>query len=58
MNRSVKKQQHEQARKKHKHDAEAHARELARQKRTPIAAWVVGIGIAVILGVIVASLVW
>lgn len=49
MNRSAKKQQHELARKKHKHDALAHARELARRPRKPIAAWVLGIGVALIL---------
>ena len=58
VNRNAKKQHHEQARKKHKQEAEAHARELAQQKRRPIAAWVLGIGLALVLGVIVATLVW
>jgi hypothetical protein len=56
MSHSAKKQQHEQARKKHKHDAEAHARELARQPASTRAAWVLGIGIALlVIAVLVAT---
>lgn len=58
MNRSVKKQQHEQARKKHKQQALAHARELARHPRRPIAAWVLGIGLTLILVAIIAAMLW
>jgi hypothetical protein len=58
MNRSAKKQHHEQARKKHKHDAEAHARELARQKPNTLFMWLLGIGIVFILAVVIATLVW
>jgi hypothetical protein len=49
MNHSAKKQHHEQARKKHKHDAEEHARELAKKPPSTKAAWVLGIGIALLL---------
>jgi hypothetical protein len=57
VNRSTKKQHHEQARKKHKHDQQEHARELARQSPSTTAAWVLGIGVlVVIVGVVVAVL--
>lgn len=56
MNRSTKKQQHEQARKKHKHDAEAHARELARQKPNTTFAWVLGIGVVLVIAGVVAAI--
>lgn len=52
MNRSAKKQHHEQLRKKHKHDAEAHARELARKKPSNAAAWILGVGVAVIIAAV------
>ncbi len=55
MNHSSKKQHHEQARKKHKHDQQEHARELARQKPSMTAAWVLGVGILVIVAVVVAT---
>ena len=55
MNHSAKKQHHEKARKKHKHDQQEHARELARQKPSTRAAWVLGIGVGlVVIGVVVA----
>jgi hypothetical protein len=53
VNHSAKKQHHEKARKKHKHDQQEHARELARQKPSTTAAWVLGIGIAVVLVAVV-----
>jgi hypothetical protein len=57
MNNSTKKQHHEQARKKHRHDQLEHARELAKRKPSTLAAWILGIGIALaVIGVIVASL--
>jgi hypothetical protein len=56
VNRSAKKQRHEQARKKHRHDQQEHARELARQKPNTAFAWVLGIVVAlVVAGVIAAS---
>jgi hypothetical protein len=55
VNHSAKKQHHEKARKKHKHDQQEHARELAKQKPSTVAAWVLGIGIAVVVvGLVVA----
>lgn len=58
MNPSAKKQRHELARKQHKHDAQQHARELARRPKTPVAAWVLGVGITLmIVGLVVALLV-
>lgn len=54
MNQSAKRQHHEQARKKHKHDAEQHARELAKRPRSTTAAWVLGIGLAIAVGALLA----
>ncbi|HSQ55335.1 MAG TPA: hypothetical protein VLM40_06285 [Gemmata sp.] len=55
MNHSAKKQHHEKARKKHRHDQQEHARELAKQKPSTRAAWVLGIGVVVVVvGVVVA----
>ena len=50
MNHSAKKQRHEQQRKKHKHDAQVHARELAKQGRSKTPIWFLLLGIAVIAG--------
>lgn len=54
MNRSAKKQRHEQDRKRHKHEAQQHARELAKQPRANIALWLLG-GVLVLVGAIVAA---
>ncbi len=54
MPHSTKKQHHEQARKKHKHDQLEHARELAKKKPSTTAAWVLGIGLAVMLTIVLA----
>ena len=50
MNQSTKKQRHEQQRKKHKHDAQVHARELAKQGRSKTPLWFLLVGIVVIVG--------
>ena len=55
MNHSAKKQHHEKARKKHKHEQQEHARELARQKPSTRAAWILGIGVAVVIAGVVAA---
>jgi hypothetical protein len=55
VNRSAKKQNHEQARKKHRHEQQEHARELAKKKPSMIAFWVLVIGLALALGVIVVT---
>lgn len=57
MSHSTKKQHHEQARKKHKHDAQEHARELAKKPPSTTAAWVLGIGLAVMLTLVVAAII-
>lgn len=54
MNRSARKQHHEQLRKKHKHEQQEHARELAKKKPNTTAAWVLGIGITLIVAVVLA----
>ncbi len=53
MNRSARKQHHELARKKHKHDLKEYARELSRRKPSTTAAWVLGVGIALVVAVVV-----
>ena len=57
MNRSAKRAHHEQSRKKHRHEMQEHARELARRRPKLIAAWVLGVGIALMVAVVVLSLV-
>lgn len=52
MDRSAKKRQHELARKQHKHDAQQHARELARQPKSNIALWLLGGAVALVLAAV------
>jgi hypothetical protein len=58
VNHSSKKQHHEQARKKHRHDQQEHARELAKQKRSMMPLWIlcVGIGLMVVLLIVATVL--
>jgi hypothetical protein len=49
MNRSAKRQQHEQARKRHKHEQQQHARELARRPRASFPRWLLIGSVALIL---------
>jgi hypothetical protein len=56
VNHSAKKQHHEKARKKHKHDQQEHARELARQQPSTKAAWVLGITIGLVLVGVIAAI--
>lgn len=49
MNHSAKKQLHEKNRKRHKHEMEAHARELARRGKSKIPMAFLAGGIAVIV---------
>jgi hypothetical protein len=57
MSNSTRKQHHEQARKKHRHDQEEHARELARRQPSTTAAWILGIVLALaVIGGVVACL--
>lgn len=53
VNHSAKKQHHEQARKKHRHEQQEHARDLANQKRSPVAMWFLISGL-VLMAIIVA----
>ena len=55
MNRSARKQHHEQLRKKHKHDQQEHARELAKKKPATTAAWILGLGVAVMVALVLAA---
>ncbi len=58
MNHSARKQQHEQARKKHRQDHEEHLRELSRQKRSTLPMWFLGIGITLLLALVVAAMLY
>ena len=49
MNHSVKKQLHEKARKQHKHDQQAHAREAAKRGRSRLPLVFLVLGVAVII---------
>ena len=55
MNRNAKKQHHEQARKKHRHEQQEHARELAKKKPSMIAFWVLVIGLTLAVAVVVVT---
>lgn len=55
MNRSAKKQHHEQARKKHRHDQLAHALEVARKKPSMTAFWILAVGLALVVVFVVAT---
>ncbi|WP_439625318.1 hypothetical protein [Gemmata sp.] len=57
MSHSIKKQQHEQARKRHKHEQLEHARELAKKPPSTTAAWVLGVGLALMLAAVAVVLV-
>jgi hypothetical protein len=48
MNHSAKKQLHEKNRKRHKHELQAHAREVARRGRSKVPMWFLVAGIAII----------
>jgi hypothetical protein len=57
MSHSTKKKQHELARKKHKHESQQHARELAKKPPSTTAAWVLGVGLALMLAAVAVVLV-
>jgi hypothetical protein len=52
MNQSAKKQHHEKARKKHKHEMQTHAREAARRGRSSLPLWFLIGGIGLIAAVV------
>ena len=55
MNHSARKQQHEQARKRHRHDQEEHAREVAKKKPSMLAFWILAIGLALVVAFVLAT---
>jgi len=55
VSRSAKKQHHEQARKKHRHEQQEHARELAKKKPSMRAFWILAIGLALVAAFVVAT---
>lgn len=54
MNRSAKKQLHEQQRKRHKQEAKEHARELAKRGRSKTPMWLLVLGIVIIFAAVAA----
>lgn len=52
MNHSAKKQHHEKARKKHKHELQQHAREAANRPRSKFPIYMLAVGVAVLLAVV------
>jgi hypothetical protein len=55
VNHSAKKQHHEQARKKHRHEQQEHARELAKKKPSLVAVWILAVGLALAVIFVVAT---
>jgi hypothetical protein len=55
MNRSASRQRHEKARKQHKHQLQEHAREVAKQPRSRVAAYILGVGITVMLALVIGA---
>jgi len=55
VNHSARKQNHEQARKKHRHEQQEHARELARKKPSMAAFWILAIGMALVVAFMLAT---
>lgn len=49
MNQSAKRQHHEKARKQHRKELKQHEREVAKQPKSAAAAWVLAVGIGVML---------
>lgn len=54
MNRSAQKQRHEQARKKHKHEQQQHAREVAKQPPSPFPRWLLIGGVVLVVAFVLA----
>ena len=54
MNHSAKKQHHEKARKKHKHELQANAREAAKRGRSKMPIWFLVMGIGLIAALVIA----
>ena len=54
MNRSAKRQHHEQARKRHKHELQQHAKDAAKQPRSAFPRWLLVGAVAIILAFVLA----
>lgn len=54
MDRAAKHRQHDLDRKRHKHEQEQRAREAARRPKSNVAAWVLGVGLLLLIGGVVA----
>lgn len=52
MNHSTKKQHHEKARKKHKHELQQHAREAANRPRSKVPLYVLAAGVFALLAAV------
>jgi hypothetical protein len=55
MNRSAKRQRHEKARKQHRHDQMEHAREVAKQPRSRVPVYVLGVAITLMLALVIGA---
>ena len=55
MNRSAKKQHHEISRKKHRHQHQEHAREVAKKKPSMAAFWILAVGLGLVVMFVVAT---
>jgi hypothetical protein len=55
VNRSARKQHHEQARKKHRHEQQQLARELAKKKPSMAAFWILAVGLVLVVVFVVAT---
>lgn len=54
MNHNAQKQRHEQARKKHKHDQQQHAREAAKKPPSPFPRWLLIGGVVLMVAFVLA----
>ena len=58
MSHGTKKQHHEQARKKHKHDMEEHAREAAKRDRSKFPLWILLSGVVIVIAFVLVISLW
>jgi hypothetical protein len=58
VNRSIRKQRHEVARKRHRQQLQELERALERRKPSQTAAWILGITLTLFLGFVILVLVW
>jgi hypothetical protein len=55
VNHSAKKQHHEKARKKHKHELQQHARENAKKERSKLPLYLLAVGVLALLAVVAVT---